>query len=313
MNHLKKLWGIWLAAVFLCVLCLSACRKEETPPDAEEGTYQIYYLDSARMKLAPLPYETQTTDPELLIGELAGQILEAPGEPGYQAVLGEPVVLLDLSREENILTVNFSKEYNSMDAIREVLCRAALAKTFTQVAGIDYISITCEGQPLFDRRGNPLGAVSGADFIDSISDVNSFERVELTLYFANETRDGLAAETREVVHSMSTSTERLVVEQLLAGPQEGHNPVLPQETRILSVSVTDSICYVNLDGGFLTGELEAAEYIPVYALVNSLTELPTVNKVQILINGSADAVYRNSISLSSPLEREESYITDLQG
>ena len=112
---------------------------------------------------------------------------------------------------------------------------------------------------------------------------------------------------------MSTSTERLVVEQLLAGPQEGHNPVLPQETRILSVSVTDSICYVNLDGGFLTGELEAAEYIPVYALVNSLTELPTVNKVQILINGSADAVYRNSISLSSPLEREESYITDLQG
>ena len=59
------------------------------------------------------------------------------------------------------------------------------------------------------------------------------------------------------------------------------------------------MCYVNLDSTVLSG---------VYALVDSLTELQTVNKVQITVNGSADVVYRNSISLVSPLEREEKYI-----
>lgn len=46
----------------------------------------------------------------------------------------------------------------------------------------------------------------------------------------------------------------------------------------------------------------------VYALVNSLTELQTVNKVQITVNGSANVAYRNVISLAAPLEREEKYV-----
>ncbi|MFQ8843239.1 MAG: hypothetical protein ACLR8P_22600 [Clostridium fessum] len=54
-----------------------------------------------------------------------------------------------------------------------------------------------------------MGAIAGSDFVDSISDVNSYEKVELTLYFANEEKDGLVAEKREVFHSMNTSLERL--------------------------------------------------------------------------------------------------------
>ena len=195
-----------------------------------------------------------------------------------------------------------------MKPTREILCRAALAKTFTQVAGIDYISINCDGQPLLDQQGNPVGAFSASDFVESISDVNSFERVELKLYFANEKKDLLVPETREVIHNVNTSLERLVVEQLIAGSQTGASPVLPKDTRILNVSLTDNICYVNLDSTCLNGEVEAADYIPVYALVNSLTELQTVNKVQITVNGSANVAYRNVISLAAPLEREEKYV-----
>ena len=67
---------------------------------------------------------------------------------------------------------------------------------------------------------------------------------------------------------------------------------------------------MNLDSSFLSGEVDAADYIPVYALVDSLTELQTVNKVQITVNGSANVLYRNSISLASPLERDEKYIEE---
>ena len=153
-----------------------------------------------------------------------------------------------------------------------------------------------------------MGAFSASDFVESISDVNSFERVELKLYFANEKKDLLVPETREVIHNVNTSLARLVVEQLIAGSQTGASPVLPKDTRILNVSLTDNICYVNLDSTFLNGEVEAADYIPVYALVNSLTELQPVNKVQITVNGSANVAYRNVISLAAPLEREEKYV-----
>ena len=287
---------------------ICGCGQKEKNQTPEDGTYRIYYLNSTRTKLASVEYKTETTDQETLIGELAGQILAAPDNPDYQAALGEKVILLDIRKEENVLYLNFNKDYTAMKPTREILCRAALAKTFTQVAGIDYISINCDGQPLLDQQGNPVGAFSASDFVESISDVNSFERVELKLYFANEKKDLLVPETREVIHNVNTSLERLVVEQLIAGSQTGASPALPKDTRILNVSLTDNICYVNLDSTFLNGEVEAADYIPVYALVNSLTELQTVNKVQITVNGSANVAYRNVISLAAPLEREEKYV-----
>lgn len=301
-------WGICLSALLFLLLSFTGCGRAEHNLVTEEGTYKIYYLNSTRTRLASMDYETQTKDQEQLIGELAGLLLEAPENLDYQAVLADKVLLLDISKEENILYLNFNQDYNSMRPGREILCRAAMAKTLTQVEGIDYISVSCGGQPLLDSSGNPVGAFSGTDFVESVSDINSFEKVELKLYFANETRDGLAGETREVFHNINTSIERLVVEQLIAGSQNGNHSVLPRDTRIMNVSLTDTICYVNLDSGFLTGEVDAADYIPIYALVNSLTELQTVNRVQITVNGSANVIYRNSISLATPLERDERYI-----
>ena len=205
---------------------ICGCGQKEKNQTLEDGTYRIYYLNSTRTKLASVEYKTETTDQETLIGELAGQILAAPDNPDYQAALGEKVILLDIRKEENVLYLNFNKDYTAMKPTREILCRAALAKTFTQVAGIDYISINCDGQPLLDQQGNPVGAFSASDFVESISDVNSFERVELKLYFANEKKDLLVPETREVIHNVNTSLERLVVEQLIAGSQTGASIIL---------------------------------------------------------------------------------------
>ena len=52
---------------------------------------------------------------------------------------------------------------------------------------------------------------------------------------------------------MNTSLERLVVEQLLAGSQNGGGSVMPKNTKVLNVSLTDNTCYVNLDSSFISG------------------------------------------------------------
>ena len=299
---------LYLTAVFLMCAGICGCGQKEKNQTPEDGTYRIYYLNSTRTKLASVEYKTETTDQETLIGELAGQILAAPDNPDYQAALGEKVILLDIRKEENVLYLNFNKDYTAMKPTREILCRAALAKTFTQVAGIDYISINCDGQPLLDQQGNPVGAFSASDFVESISDVNSFERVELKLYFANEKKDLLVPETREVIHNVNTSLERLVVEQLIAGPDRpGINATLPKDTKLLNVSVNENVCYLNFDASFLNNSLDVKEYIPVYSIVNSLAAVSSVNKVQIAVNGSQDVMFRDSISLNQLFERNLDY------
>ncbi len=45
------------------------------------------------------------------------------------------------------------------------------------------------------------------------------------------------------------------------------------------------------------------EVVPIYAIVNSLVELPAVNKVQIAINGETTRRYRELVSLDTLFER----------
>ncbi|MCR5369898.1 MAG: GerMN domain-containing protein [Clostridium sp.] len=276
-------------------------------PDPENGAFGIYYLNSSGMALESDIFRTGETDPEKLAEELYGRLQEKPASGDRQTAVPEETKLAYMFLENNVLTLNFDKSYYAMTKEREIMCRAALARTLTQIPGVDYISISCDGQPLQNDAGNPVGAFSGSDFVYSIANVNDFEKVTLTLYFADEAGTALVPEKREVVHNMNTSMEKLVVDQLAAGPQGTGQAVIPKETRVLGVSNTDGICYVNLDSSFAAAELTVSDYIPVYAIVDSLTALKTVNRVQITIGGAADVPF-HSLSLSEPLDRDETYI-----
>ena len=258
----KYLRGMRIFLLPVLCLVLSGCGEKETRlPDPAKGDYAIYYLNSTGMALENVIYSTEETDTEKLAEEIFREMGEKPGNSDYQTALPAETKLAYLFLENNVLTLNFDKSYYNMTREREIMCRAALARTLTQIPGVDYISISCDGQPLQNDAGNPVGAFAGSDFVYSIANVNDFERVELTLYFADESGTSLVPEEREVVHNMSTSMEKLVVDQLLAGPQAGGTAVIPKDTRVLGVSNTDGICYVNLDSTFAAAELTVADYI----------------------------------------------------
>ena len=97
--------------------------------------------------------------------------------------------------------------------------------------------------------------------------------------------------------------ERLVVEQLIEGPEEDANPTIPASTKVQNVVVEDGVCYVNLSEAFLNSEYDVTAQVCIYSLVNSLSELTGLNKVQILINGETVTSFRDIISLEDSLER----------
>ena len=292
------------------ILFLSGCHLEKEPVAApKEGRYLVYYLNGSGVNLIPRVYETEKTDPLALSDELMEQLRYVPKDLECQTALGDKAVFRESRLDAGVLSLYFDVSYVNMKPEQEILCRAALARTLTQIPGVDYISIYCGDQPLMDGQGNPVGAVSASDFILNTSNVNSYEKTELKLYFADKTGTKLISETREVVHNINTSMEQLIVEQLIAGPSDSsHQAVLPSDCKILSVSVTDNICYINFDSAFLNSNQAVNEYIPIYAIVNSLVDKTSVSKVQIMVNGSQDVMFREVVSLNTAFERNTDYI-----
>ncbi len=306
MKTMRNYLALFLLMV-VSILCIG-CGREGEQTGTDSG-YMIYYLNASGNQLMGNPYEPQAVDQEMLVQELIAALNTVPSDLECQSAMPSQVEKMSFRVEENVLHLYADANYALMDSVKEILCRAALTKTLTQIPGIDYLTIYCAEQPIMDGAGNPVGMLAATDFVDSIRDVNSFEKTEMTLYFANAAGDMLLSEKREVMRSTNTSVEKLIVEQLIEGPKvTGRYATMPKDVKLLSVSVNETVCSINLDASFLNNTLDVKEYIPIYSIVNSLSELSTVSRVQIRINGSEDAVFRELIPLSTVFVRNYDYI-----
>ena len=88
------------------------------------------------------------------------------------------------------LRIDFSKEYYDLGNTEEVLLRAAVVKTFSQIPGVTKVMITVEKEQLCDAQGQPVPAMDADSFIDTKEGgINSYLYAKLALYFSNEDGD----------------------------------------------------------------------------------------------------------------------------
>ena len=222
--------------------------------------------------------------------------------------------LRDYSLEGDQLVLSLDAGYQRLDAGTEILVRAALVRTLTQAGGVDGVSILVDGVPLADAAGTPVGMMMADSFVLNDSGMeDSIRRTELTLYFANEEGNKLRACKRMVEYGQNVLPEQLVVEQLIAGAkEEGCFSVIADDTRILSVTNDDGICYVNLDASFLNPCGNATPEVSLYSVVNSLAELGTVRCVQFIINGESNTMFREMLDLNRQYSRNLDIIEDIK-
>ena len=83
----------------------------------------------------------------------------------------------------------------------------------------------------------------------------------------------------------------------------GYQSTIPKTAMLLGVSVKEDICYVNLDSKFVTDSYDIDPELAIYSIVNSVIENSDVTKVQILIDGASDVVYKSSVDLARPLKQ----------
>ncbi len=289
---------------FLFTVMLTACEDERQADDGKY--YEIYYVNADETKILNREYVTETQDNKDLLEEMLVQLSTQPEKREYTAPLANGFEVVSYTLDNGLLTMNFDEHYRNVKGTKEVLVRAAIVRTLVQLPEVERVSFTVQGEQLVDSNGVAIGTMSSDTFIENAgNEINAYEKANLNLYFANESGDMLVEEhQRNVVYNSNISLEKLVVEKLLEGPQtEGVYPTINPATKIVSVTVKDGICYVNLSEDFLSQPYNVTSDVTLYSITNSLVELPNVNRVQIAVNGETDISYRENISLNTVFER----------
>ena len=295
--------------LLLFVIGITGCGQEEV-----EGGYHIEYLNNEKDAIVKVPYEPKSTEKADLIEEFLIVLWSDSKNVEYRKPIPNDVELINYSLDGAMLTLWIDKDYYKMEQVEKVLCCAAIVRTMTQLDGVDCINFYVGDSPLVDAQGNMVGALYADNFVENPgATINSIQNSTLTLYFANKDGDALIAETRNVHYSSNMSMEKVIIEQLLDGPDtDGLKSAIPSGTKLVSVATVDGTCYVNLDATFKNQDYAIKEAMVIYSIVNSLSELSNINQVQISVNGDTSGAYRDTYKLSDFYVRNLDYVTTLE-
>ena len=289
----RKIYVVML--LFAGLILMSACGEND---EKRGNLYQIYCVSNSETRVEVHEYEMSAAEPEEQLKELMNCLSTNPEKLEYKVPFAMGFQVLDMELKDGNLLINVDKAYKDLPVYTEVLVRAAIVRTLTQLPEVRLIMLTVEGEQLSDGKGNSVGWMNAEQFIDNDgNEINTYEMARVKLYFADESGTNLIAAYREKHYSTNTLLERFVVEELIAGPSgqvDGLYPCVNPNTKVVNVTTKDGICYVNLDENFLTVVNNVSTDVSVYAITNSLVELSHINKVQILVNGEVPSQFSAS-------------------
>ncbi len=306
MKSVAKMKNLILFLVAILVMgSISSCSNDGNADNPK--IKQVYYVNKAETGIVSQDYEIQSdlSDTDAVINEFLTQLETIPSKLEYEAPISGEVSLIGYTINEGLLTLNFEKRYNNLSTTKEILVRASLVRTFTQLDEVTSVAFLVDGLPLSDSKGSVIGTMTADTFIyNAGNEINTYEKVELMLYFANEDGTALQPVYREVVYNSNISMERLAVEQLLKGPNTDIAfATLNPDAKLNSITVRDGVCYVDFDTSFLTQPNNVTSEVAIYSLVNTLVNITEVNKVQISINGETNVTFMENMNLSTMFER----------
>lgn len=305
---MKRIMMIFL---LICLAMLTACGEEQVD---QTKIYSVYYVSNSETKIEMHEHYMEAEELEKQVAELLTALATTPAKLEYKAPLGMGFQVQSVEINMGKVHLDMSEGYNDMSVTTEVLVRAAIVRTLTQLSQVNFVSITVNGNPLLDSLGNIVSTMNRDQFVENDGNaINTYEEVKLKLYFANEAGDQLIAANRTKEYNTNISLEKLIVEELIKGPSvDGLYPTINPSTKVASVTVRDGICYVNLDETFLTQPYNVTPDATIYSITNSLVELSNVNRVQISINGDNSSTYREKYSLTTYFERNLDIVTTLE-
>lgn len=286
----------------LMLMLLSGCQSNKGKE--EKGPF-LYYVNMEGTALEKEAYEIKEKTPEKAIDKMLEKLAETPENIEVKASIPSKVKIKKVDVKANEVHIYLNEKYLELEEVEEILCRASIVQSLTQIDGIEKVAFYIGEEPLKTKSGDIVGFMKADSFVrDTKNALKSSQQTTLTLFFPNTKGDGLISEKVNVRYSGDTSIEKLVIEQLMGGPEtSGAKPLLSPQVKVLNVSIKDGICYVNFDKQFLEQKYDVEPKVTIYGIVNSLISNGKASRVQIAVEGKTSVKFQEAVYLNEPLDR----------
>ncbi len=140
------------------------------------------------------------------------------------------------------------------------------------------------------------------------------EKQKVKLYFSDHNERFLIPEDRYIA-DIESSTDKIekLVEALISGPGTADLvKTFPGKTSLKNVAIKDGTAYIDFDNDLIDGHPggSASEMLTIYSLTNTITiNVPSVKRVQILVNGKTLETIKGHIDTSMPFTVNRELIT----
>jgi len=298
----KRIFIFMLALVLL----LSACGREAAPDGdgVEISVYRVikeeYRSGDSFVRAEMLSSGDSQTD--TLVRGASYALMSTPEDVELISAVPPGVRIEDTSFSGRTASVTVNEGYMELSGIEKTLLDACITLTMCSIPGVDYVSFRTEG-------GEAIGSMSSEDILLK-NTITSDKLIELRLYFPKADENLLACEYRQVSLDEDMPVERHIIDELLKGPQNDRLvPVLPENTAVLSVYTQDGLCTVSFSENFLSGEeySQGDIQLAVFSIVNSITCLSTVDRVQINVRNNTEQKL-GDFDISQPFARRNAII-----
>lgn len=308
------LYRFLLTGSLCCVgIFLMACSRRGK---SDYNGYYIYCLDTNETRVVSEEYTPATEETELLIRELMKRMEKEPKDISFKKAIPDNVILDEyILNATGDLSLYWTASYGNLSGVSEILRRAAIVKTLCQIPEIKNVQFYVSGQPLTDSNMNAIGFMTADTFIDNTGDNAYMQTATLNMYYSNSQGTGLCVVPVKVTYDATIPLEQLAMEQLMKGPDniQGTDKdrllkTIPEGTKINKISVKENTCYLDLSSEFLSKRSNISDDVAIYSVVNTLVELPNINKVQFSINGEQVLLFDDTVNFGEPFENNLSLV-----
>lgn len=255
--------------------------------DLSRADFLVYYTDNSRRYLIGEEITINLATESDPVTSLMHALRTPPEGSGLRSALPPNTRLLDYSIDNGICTVNLSLEFvlrswNSIEAQRlSLLC---IVNTLTQLEQIHQVEFKCAGDLLVSYQRLTISAPFSFDS-NVIGPVRTgMNEFDATLYLTNGGENSLAPVPTRIRQTAGISPAELTLQALLDYPS-GNSlySTIPEGTELLSVTVRNGTCQIDLSEQFLTGESHLVS--SVRSIVATVCTLDGINSARITVEG----------------------------
>ncbi len=304
-SHIVRKGITIFAAAAMTAVILAGCGGSSAA-----GMYRVYYTYGSGSGLTFEIIKPAATEGEALAYELLEKMNSPKKSDRFVVIKPTDLEIQGVRLEGDKAIVSYNDKYAEIDTITEIFYRTAVVKTLTQMNEVNKVDFEINGNIIELAGGLKLSDMESSQYIDdNDTAIAGTDWTPVYLYFTDDKGEKLIRTRTNVAYNSDVSLESIVVSKLLSGPVEtGLYPVIPENTEVLGVTVTNDTCYVNFNEEFVTGLVNAGGDLPIYAVVNSLCEMDGINKVRIMVNGSSDVMFHEVTSLDRDFVYDPSYV-----